>query len=132
MDIKVPMSKLIVLMLFPFGVASGFDAAAQVRLFSCEYRWYADGFGRTHDLNPYEKREFLVDLAKGTASLRGDQTAKSMRLVRGRDGGFIFIDVLELEGVTITAIDSAGESVSTEHALTVGRLSQNQYHGRCR
>ena len=114
-------------------VAGFFPATAvfaQTITLDCEYPRYSDGETIQRPKQRFALT-FLIDKAKGTAYILGNQGGAEVRLIPSANG-YSFIEITATGNVMTTVVDLHGNSTHSRGTRFDGLLIPGQYYGTCK
>ena len=95
----------------------------------CEYPTYSDKDG-SHRRTDQFTLTFVVDRAKGSGYIVGNQGSAKVQIIPGLDR-LAFIEVTDTGNVMTTTILSDGESVHSRNTVIIDHFIASQSYGRC-
>jgi hypothetical protein len=102
----------------------------QTTTLECDYPRYSDGETIQRPKQRFALT-FLVDKAKGTAYILGNQGSAEVNLVPSPNG-FTFIEITPTGNVMTTVVDLYGNSTHSRGTRIDGKLLASQYYGTCK
>jgi hypothetical protein len=105
-------------------------AFCETDTFACIYKTYSDETG-LHEAKKQFKLIFIIDSAKETAYMIGNQGSTDVTLFHSGEGGISFVEVTPAGNIMTTTIDSKGTSVHSRNTVFGSEIVPSQYYGEC-